>query len=92
MFRLAVINVFAGAIAFTQPPSQSTPTRDLVRLHPPPYTAFGPTLRPPPLAVAPLAPGFTIPLCTGFPHSHSPVLVVQGQSMHVRMPAKRVKR
>ena len=92
MFRLAVITVFASAIAFAQSPSQSTPTRDLVRLHPPPYAAFGPRLRPPPLAVTPLAPGFTIPLCTGFPGSHSPVLVVNGSSIHVRMPAKPVKR
>jgi len=44
------------------------------------------------VVVAPLSPGFSVPLCTGFPHSRSPVLVVQGRSMHVRMPAKRVKR
>ena len=100
MFRLAVITVFASAIAFAQPLgrssnkslTQSTPTRDLVRLHPPPYAAFGPTLRPAPLAVAPLSPGFTIPLCTGFPNSHSPALVVNGSSIHILMPAKPVKR
>jgi hypothetical protein len=77
MFRLAVITVFASAIAFAQPRgvnkslSQSTPTRTWIPLQ---------------------QPGFTVPLCTGFPHSHSPVLVVQGSSIHVRMPAKPVRR
>ena len=39
-----------------------------------------------------LWPGFKISVCTGFPHARSPVLIVHGSSMHVRMPAKRVKR
>jgi hypothetical protein len=39
-----------------------------------------------------LWPGFKVPVCTGFPHARSPVLVVHGSSMHVRMPAKQVKR
>ena len=44
------------------------------------------------VVVSPLSPGVRVPLCTGFPHSRSPVLVVQGRSMHVWMPAKRIKR
>jgi len=89
MFRLAIITVLAGAAAFAQSPgvsssksfSQSTATQDR------PYVAIAPRV-----VLAPIAPGFRVPLCTGFPHSHSPSLVVQGSSMHVRMPRKPVKR
>ena len=79
MFRLAVITVLASAITFAQSPGVSS-SKSLAQ-----STAARTVIRP-------LGPGFTVPLCTGFPHSHAPALVVHGSSMHVRMPAKHVKR
>ena len=77
MFRLTAITVLASAIAFAESPGVSKSLSQSTATR---------------VVVAPLSPGFRVPLCTGFPHSRSPVLVVQGSSMHVRMPAKRVKR
>ena len=88
MFRLAIITVLAGAATFAQSPGvSSSKSFSQSAAQDRPYVAIAPRV-----VFAPIAPGFRVPLCTGFPGSHSPVLVVQGSSMHVRMPAKPVKR